>query len=391
MPNPDVRKLIFLLDAESKTVREKVVTELLRHTTELETFLKKGDDQLPPELIYRAFELLRKERQKRLKNSWVEWLLIKNQYDQLEAALSYLSDTLPGDEVYPPVPLLLDAVCEEYEESVGVTDAYELNRFLFEEQRFKGATREYYHPRQSNLGHVLTHGEGLPISLVAVYMLVGHRLNLKIKGFNLPGHFLARVDVEGVPHLIDCFNKGRILDSQETFALSLSSKVDLQSLMTSPPKAEDIVTRVLVNLSNAYYRAGQIEHYQLSNEFLSTLRGLSFTNPKPQERQESTRPRFNPGQLVRHQRYGYRGVIVDVDTTCQADDEWYYANLTQPDKKQPWYHVLVDSSNVTTYAAQGNLRPDTSEKEIHHPLIPMYFTAFKGGRYVRNDVPWNFS
>ena len=38
--------------------------------------------------------------------------------------------------------------------------------------------------------------------------------------------------------------------------------------------------------------------------------------------------KFSPGEVVRHLRYGYRGLIVDFDTTCQADDGWHKANQT---------------------------------------------------------------
>jgi hemimethylated DNA binding protein len=37
-------------------------------------------------------------------------------------------------------------------------------------------------------------------------------------------------------------------------------------------------------------------------------------------------PIFGLGQLVRHLRYGYRGVVVDRDEFCEADDDWYSKN-----------------------------------------------------------------
>ncbi len=54
-------------------------------------------------------------------------------------------------------------------------------------------------------------------------------------------------------------------------------------------------------------------------------------------------PLYHPGQIVRHRRYGYRGVVVDSDLTCKADEAWYQSNQTQPDRNQPWYHVLNDT------------------------------------------------
>lgn len=98
--------------------------------------------------------------------------------------------------------------------------------------------------------------------------------------------------------------------------------------------------------------------------------------------------RFTPGQLVRHRRYGYRGVVVDADPTCEADDAWYQANRSQPDRNQPWYHVLVHNSMQVTYAAQSNLDVDDSGEEVVHPYVAYFFSEFREGRYIRNDQPW---
>ena len=97
---------------------------------------------------------------------------------------------------------------------------------------------------------------------------------------------------------------------------------------------------------------------------------------------------FAIGQLVRHGRYDYRGVVVASDTSCRADDDWYLANRTQPDKDQPWYHILVHGSQQVTYAAHSSLREENSDAQVDHPLIPQFFSAFHDGRYIRNDTPW---
>lgn len=91
--------------------------------------------------------------------------------------------------------------------------------------------------------------------------------------------------------------------------------------------------------------------------------------------------KFRIGQLVRHLRYGYRGVVFDVDPECQADEAWYQSNQTQPPRDQPWYHVLVDGADHTTYVAESNLEPDPSEAEVRHPLVRRIFATFHGGSY----------
>jgi heat shock protein HspQ len=102
----------------------------------------------------------------------------------------------------------------------------------------------------------------------------------------------------------------------------------------------------------------------------------------------SSDPQFQPGQLVRHKRYGYRGVVVDFDAVCEASDEWYRSNQTQPDRNQPWYHVLVHGAAITTYAAQTSLEEDPSGLPVEHPLVDQFFSEFTGERYVRNERPW---
>lgn len=99
-------------------------------------------------------------------------------------------------------------------------------------------------------------------------------------------------------------------------------------------------------------------------------------------------PHFQIGQLVRHRQYGYRGVVVDFDMRCLADDDWYQFNRTHPDQNQPWYHVLVDQSMATTYAAQQNLDLDPDHEPVTHPLLEHFFESFADGRYTRNDQQW---
>ena len=97
------------------------------------------------------------------------------------------------------------------------------------------------------------------------------------------------------------------------------------------------------------------------------------------------KPQFRTGQLVRHRRYGYRGVVVGFDLTCQADETWYYRNQTQPPRNQPWYHVLVHGALHMTYVAQRNLEPDESGEPVTHPLVDHFFTGFRDGRYETGE------
>ena len=96
--------------------------------------------------------------------------------------------------------------------------------------------------------------------------------------------------------------------------------------------------------------------------------------------------RFGVGMVVHHLHYDYRGVIMGADATCEADEAWYQNNRSQPDRDQPWYHVLVHGSDHTTYVAQENLEPDPTGEPVVHPLLNRIFGSFLGGRYHREHL-----
>ena len=95
------------------------------------------------------------------------------------------------------------------------------------------------------------------------------------------------------------------------------------------------------------------------------------------------RANFAVGQLVEHQLFGYRGVIMDVDSSFSLSEEWYeQVARSRPPKDQPWYHVLVHDSDTVTYVAERNLEPDPSGEPIDHPLLAQFFEGFRDGRYA---------
>ncbi|MEM7231533.1 MAG: heat shock protein HspQ [Planctomycetota bacterium] len=91
---------------------------------------------------------------------------------------------------------------------------------------------------------------------------------------------------------------------------------------------------------------------------------------------------FEIGQLVHHRRYSYRGAIAGRTPSCEADDSWYLSNQTQPDRDQPWYHVLVHGGKHTTYVAEANLEDDLGGEQVVHPFARTIFQHFHNGRYT---------
>jgi heat shock protein HspQ len=91
---------------------------------------------------------------------------------------------------------------------------------------------------------------------------------------------------------------------------------------------------------------------------------------------------FEVGQVVHHRRFGYRGVVFDVDPCFQGTDAWYeQVARSRPPKDRPWYHVLVHDADHTTYVAERHLETDADGGPIQHRLLGHLFGGFEKGRY----------
>jgi len=100
-----------------------------------------------------------------------------------------------------------------------------------------------------------------------------------------------------------------------------------------------------------------------------------------------TKVKFSIGELIKHRLFGYRGVVVDVDSHFQSSDEWYEMMAkSRPPKDKPWYHVLVDGRDQSTYVAERNLLADEALEAIDNPMLEAFFSDFINGRYRRIEA-----
>jgi len=131
-----------------------------------------------------------------------------------------------------------------------------LNLYLFEEQGFRGNTEEYYDPRNSFLNDVLDRRTGIPITLSVVYMELGRRLGLTIRGIGLPGHFIVEWKGDREQLFIDPFNRGVILDARDCQALAARATgraIELRPAHFRPVGKRQILARMLLNLKGIWF------------------------------------------------------------------------------------------------------------------------------------------
>jgi heat shock protein HspQ len=95
--------------------------------------------------------------------------------------------------------------------------------------------------------------------------------------------------------------------------------------------------------------------------------------------------KYQLGQVVRHRKHPFRGVVFDVDAQFANTDEWYESipEDNRPSKEQPFYHLLAENeqSYYVAYVSEQNLVPDDSGEPVEHPDVTDFFGELENGIY----------
>lgn len=183
--------------------------------------------------------------------------------DLAEAALLIGADEYPALEVRPYLARI-DALAEAVRRRIAgdaqpVETVRAMNRYLFDEEGFRGNLEDYSDPRNSFLSEVLDRKLGIPITLSVLYIEIGWRLGVPLEGVSFPGHFLVKLPWGSSGAVVlDPFFGGQSLS-----AADLEERVQ-RVLGREPPEEEglmrylggaskkEILLRMLRNLRNVY-------------------------------------------------------------------------------------------------------------------------------------------
>ena len=95
--------------------------------------------------------------------------------------------------------------------------------------------------------------------------------------------------------------------------------------------------------------------------------------------------KFGIGQVVRHRKYPFRGVIYDVDPVFANTEEWWLAipEDVRPRKDQPFYHLFAENTETEyiAYVSEQNLLLDQSGEPLRHAQIADVFVRTEDGVY----------
>jgi regulator of sirC expression with transglutaminase-like and TPR domain len=196
-------------------------------------------------------------------------LVSREQFNLAEASLLLAQDAYPDINVQGYLGRL-DDIATAIKKRLA-SDAFAeqkvlaLNYYLFNELRYSGNVDDYYDPRNSYLNEVMERRTGVPITLSILYLEIGRRIGLNLKGISFPGHFLVKLAVKRGQLVLDPFIGGEAqseADLRQRLAQVLPSAQAERAKLDpylEPATPRQIIARVLRNLKNVYMQANKLE------------------------------------------------------------------------------------------------------------------------------------
>ena len=104
-----------------------------------------------------------------------------------------------------------------------------------------------------------------------MYILIAQKLELPISGVNLPNLFICTYKTEHQQFYINAFNKGLIFSKSDIENYVEQLNLNHNDIFFEPCNNEDIIKRVLRNLTIAFEK---LEDHQKSDEVKQLLKAI---------------------------------------------------------------------------------------------------------------------
>jgi len=292
IPDSELRALLSLLDDTDTTVTTAVQRKLISYGRLIIPHLR--------ELITREYELTQDDNNTIIVNAQA---CIKGlQTTALSTMLDKIIDAkIDGSDIkleeaafllssfgYPEVNIT-DFTTKLDEISLRVHNIYiqmknhseltllmSLNTVFFEQEDFRGATKNYYAPENSYICRLIDTKRGIPISISIVYMLVAERVGVELHGIGMPLHFLVYHPNLNV--FIDTFNFGAFISREDCEQFIRQSGFSYSDKMLQRSNNIGITARMMRNLIYAHSKYNQKWEAETLQETLDEI--LRLTDEK---------------------------------------------------------------------------------------------------------------
>lgn len=249
--------LITLLADDDPGVYRTIRNQLLSYGREVGQWLRPHLLSGDPVLRRRALEIVSHFARQNNDETFLAFCLNNGEELDLEQGTGLLARTQYPDANLHAYQALYDQWADRLRERIDMSAGAEqvlrtINLYLFEELGFEGGDRFGDDPRNCYLNHVVDQRSGNPISLCAVYLFVGRRLQLPLTGIGLPGHFVCRYQSPTQEIYIDCFSGGKFWTKADCIRFLVQTNHTLQEGHLAPVSSRRMLLRMCANLHQTY-------------------------------------------------------------------------------------------------------------------------------------------
>lgn len=271
----ELRSLITLLDDEDAEVYSAARTRLLSYRDAVLPYLPPQDERRSL-ASQRSAEIRETVLRTVFKPLFRTMKRTPSGDADLEEAMFLIARTRYYDLDVVRLSEELNSFAKELKEGLSAeSDPTEVFRrtidFFVADKGFTGNHADYYNEQNHYLNRVLETRRGIPITLSAVYLLVGKRIDLPLRGIGLPGHFILRMSFGPTHIYFDPFEDGAVLSYDQCREMVTGLGYSFDEGYMEPVSNAQIIERMLRNIIISLERQDEQERVETIRQFIDSL------------------------------------------------------------------------------------------------------------------------
>lgn len=271
----ELKALVSLLDDDDTEVSTHVEGKIMSMGTSIIPFLEEEwEKNFNPTIQGKLEDMIHALQFEQVKERLQVWMDTNedNLLEGLWLVATYQYPDLEYGKLSKDFEQLFYEVWTEYNPDLSPFDQIKvLNSAIFGKLKFSANTKHFHSPANSMINAVLETRKGNPISLCAVYMLIAQKLDMPVKGVNLPNLFILTYKTEKLQFYINVFNKGLIFSREDIDNYIEHLHLAPQDVYYQPCSNLEIVKRIFRNLIVSFDKLGD---YHRSDEVKTLLKVL---------------------------------------------------------------------------------------------------------------------
>lgn len=275
IPNNQIKALLNLIEDPDEEIFIQVKNELLFLGVDVVPNIEQAWEKNPfgKNYLIKLENIIHEIQFKDIYNSLINWK---------EAGATNLLDgvILVNKFQYPELnrkkiekqlkTIVQDAQIELTAHMTGLEKITVLNDIIYKVHGFSGNKDNYYSPSNSFLNSALDRKKGNALILAIIYLEIANRLDIPLKGINLPNHFILGYP-DGIKFeannqkknsmlfYINAFSSGHILSKLDITEFLDKINANHKPEYYNQCNNQEIVKRLITNLKYSYKKQGTLE------------------------------------------------------------------------------------------------------------------------------------